>query len=205
MIKGCHRNLSPENIIVQNCEFFTYPDGKVEVNPNASIKLTGFGLAVPFDIDEKDGMFQCDSPSSELQGIEYSSPEILNDKTYDGRKADNWALGMMLVHALMGKPLYDSNLFVQKNENAYWSLMNGKSLDYLNKNGKNKYFNKTMLSLLKGLLAPNESKRFDSTQILQHHWFEGYFLRYRKTMKHQLTSTKTMSAKQRISSYYCFK
>lgn len=189
-----------ESVIIKNAEFITYSDGKVEVNPNISVKLTGFGYAAKFNDGEKDNKyFKWDKDASHTRSIEYSCPEILNSVRYDGEKADNWSLGMMLIHAVIGRLLYDHTLWLEQgNEDIYWSMTNGAALEYLKQNRMTKHFNKKVFSLLHGLLDPNESRRFNSMQILKHQWFEAYFKKYKKNIKKRKMSRRKKSSKRGI-------
>lgn len=182
----------------------------MEVNPNTSSKLSSFGYAEMFGVDEKHNAdsdtapFECDKPSSIFRNVQYDSPQLLDNMTYDARKADNWALGMMLIHAFIGEPLYDNIFFEPTEGSAFSSLMDGKLVDYIYKNGLNKHLNGKMLSLINGLLNLNESKRFNSTQILQHPWFNCYYSRYKQKIEKLSRSKKKKFAKRQIHSHYCY-
>jgi serine/threonine protein kinase len=71
-----HRDLKPENILV--CS-------------DACIKVADFGLARPIPTN---GMM-----STICGSLHYMAPEILQERPYDGPKADMWSLGI-IVHAM---------------------------------------------------------------------------------------------------------
>lgn len=160
-------------------------DGSVDVNPNISAKITGFACAELFKIEKKKSTsesFKCDKEASIFQDVEYQSPQILNEDVYDARKADIWALGMMLIHCLLGAPLYDTILHEPKKGSAFWSIMARRLNEYLDKQGLIKHFNSKILSLLNGLLAPNETYRLQSAEILKHQWFNSYYSKYKRKL-----------------------
>merc|ERR1719150_1706607 len=95
--------------MIENCNFIHYDDGTVSVNPKICSKLSGFGTAELFKHSQGDKAksFKCSKRGSILGKIQYQSPNIVDGKAYDARKADNWALGMMLYHCVIGKA-YDA-------------------------------------------------------------------------------------------------
>lgn len=75
-----HRDLKLENIIVDLA--------------SGDVKITDFGLARVIDGDTL--------LSTRCGSEEYAAPEIVQDKKYDGRKTDTWALGIILYALLVG-------------------------------------------------------------------------------------------------------
>ncbi|ORZ03110.1 kinase-like domain-containing protein [Syncephalastrum racemosum] len=75
-----HRDLKMENIIVDLV--------------SGDIKITDFGLARIIDGDTL--------LTTRCGSEEYAAPEIVQDKEYDGRKTDTWALGIILYALLVG-------------------------------------------------------------------------------------------------------
>ena len=74
-----HRDLKPENILL---------------DANLTVKLADFGFATNHNIDALQDF--CGTKS-------YMAPEILERKTYNGLKADIFALGVMLLVLVSGK------------------------------------------------------------------------------------------------------
>ncbi|TMW69531.1 hypothetical protein Poli38472_001687 [Pythium oligandrum] len=78
----CHRDLKPENILYA-------PDHPVE---DHVVKLVDFGLCTKGDTLLSEF---CGSPG-------FFAPEILLQEQYDGRQADIWSLGCILLELLVG-------------------------------------------------------------------------------------------------------
>ncbi|ELP90871.1 ovarian-specific serine/threonine protein kinase Lok, putative [Entamoeba invadens IP1] len=85
--KVVHRDLKPDNILLarQNSDW---------------VKITDFGTGIMANLLNKTNTF-CGTPA-------YMSPEIVrvqteNDKTYDAKKNDCWAIGIILYQVFTGK------------------------------------------------------------------------------------------------------
>ena len=90
----CHRDIKPENILLDTDEFI--------------IKITDFGFSV-----------LC-SEYELLNGIcgtqEFMAPEVLKDKDYDGKKADIFSLGVLLLNIRTGKYLFENANYSKDNK-----------------------------------------------------------------------------------------
>ena len=73
----CHRDLKPENILLSDQGFIKIID--FGFSANSKVMLTTY----------------CGTPA-------YMAPEIVSKQSYNGGKADIWALGVMLYFILVG-------------------------------------------------------------------------------------------------------
>ncbi|CAM6083613.1 unnamed protein product [Calypogeia fissa] len=122
------------------------------------VKLTDFGLAKEVGDATKSNSF-CGTPN-------YMAPEIIL-ATGHGRPADWWSLGIVLFEMLTGKPPY-----AQENPHQLHQNIFNKKLKIPT------YLTSEAVSLLKGLLQTDPSKRLGSgpqgaDEIKQHKWFKN--------------------------------
>ncbi|RZC43676.1 hypothetical protein C5167_036633, partial [Papaver somniferum] len=139
-----HRDLKPENLLL---------DG------NGDLKVSDFGLsALPQQLRE-DGLLHttCGTPN-------YVAPEVINNKGYDGAKADFWSCGVILFVLMAGYlPFEESNLMelYKKIFKAEFSIPS--------------WFSSGAKKLIKRTLDPNPSTRITFAELLQNEWFKkGY-------------------------------
>lgn len=139
-----HRDLKPENLLL---------------DVNGLLKVSDFGLsALPQQVRE-DGLLHttCGTPN-------YVAPEVINNKGYDGAKADLWSCGVILFVLMAGYlPFEESNLMAlyKKIFKADFSCP--------------PWFSSSAKKLIKRILDPNPSTRITATEILENDWFrKGY-------------------------------
>ncbi|XP_042520197.1 CBL-interacting serine/threonine-protein kinase 23-like [Macadamia integrifolia] len=139
-----HRDLKPENLLL---------------DVNGNLKVSDFGLsALPQQVRE-DGLLHttCGTPN-------YVAPEVVNNKGYDGAKADLWSCGVILFVLMAGYlPFEDSNLMTlyKKIFKAEFSCP--------------PWFSTSAKKLIKRILDPNPVTRITISQVIENEWFKkGY-------------------------------
>lgn len=80
---------------------------KNTIKHNTDVKLVDFGFAIQSWDDSNDLKLICGTPN-------YMAPELLNKQRYNGKKADIWALGVMLYYMLTGIYPFSGNFFFVK-------------------------------------------------------------------------------------------
>ncbi|KAL8108365.1 CBL-interacting serine/threonine-protein kinase 23-like isoform X1 [Apium graveolens] len=139
-----HRDLKPENLLL---------------DANGILKVSDFGLsALPQQVRE-DGLLHttCGTPN-------YVAPEVINNKGYDGAKADLWSCGVILYVLMAGYlPFEDSNLMVlyKKINKADFSCP--------------PWFSSSAKKLIKRILDPSPITRITIQEVIENEWFKkGY-------------------------------
>ncbi|KAM0199896.1 hypothetical protein ACHAPA_004266 [Fusarium lateritium] len=150
-----HRDLKPENILLSQ-------DG--------SLKLADFGMATMFEYkgQRKQSSTLCGSPP-------YIAPEILacgradkklpNAAKYSPDLVDVWSCGVILFVLLIGNTPWDEP------SQGSWEFQ-----EYVRTSGRSTdalwgRIPATALSLLRGMMSIDSSKRFNFTQVRQHPWY----------------------------------
>jgi len=134
-----HRDLKPENIMV------TF-DGR--------IKLMDFGFANLFDSERR--------LNSWCGTLNYSSPEIVGLRAYNGPEVDVWSLGVILYTMLTGFMPFDGKT--------------GAEIAAVQKTLRHKfpklpaYVDPACKDLLQGMLELDPARRMTLTQIAEHPW-----------------------------------
>ncbi|KAK9068951.1 hypothetical protein SSX86_013067 [Deinandra increscens subsp. villosa] len=135
-----HRDLKPENLLLDD---------------EGNLKVSDFGLSALVETKRQDGLLHtcCGSPA-------YVAPEIIDQKGYDGAKADIWSCGVVLFVLLAGfLPFHDSNLIemYRKITSARFRFPSS--------------FPVEAKSLVSRMLDPNPVTRISITGIIEHPWF----------------------------------
>ena len=120
---------------------------------NHCIKITDFGLSAL--IKQKNQILP------DIAGTtDYLAPEVIKQIGYLGQSADIWSCGVILFNCVTGtKPFIGTNSVMLNN------ILSG-NVEY----PSNK-LSKSIIDLLKKILDPNPSTRFNIQQIENHPWF----------------------------------
>ncbi|KAL7212512.1 hypothetical protein ACSBR2_015244 [Camellia fascicularis] len=139
-----HRDLKPENLLL---------------DANEVLKVSDFGLsALPQQVRE-DGLLHttCGTPN-------YVAPEVINNKGYDGAKADLWSCGVILFVLMAGYlPFEESNLLA-----LYKKIFKAEFTCP-------PWFSSSAKKLVKRILDPNPMTRITIAEVIENEWFKkGY-------------------------------
>ncbi|XP_077221105.1 CBL-interacting protein kinase 23-like isoform X2 [Tasmannia lanceolata] len=139
-----HRDLKPENLLLDS---------------SGVLKVSDFGLsALPQQVRE-DGLLHttCGTPN-------YVAPEVVNNKGYDGAKADLWSCGVILFVLMAGYlPFEESNLMA-----LYKKIFKA---DFTCPS----WFSTSAKKLIKRILDPNPLTRITIPEVIENEWFKkGY-------------------------------
>mmetsp|Transcript_14733 Transcript_14733/g.12550 ORF Transcript_14733/g.12550 Transcript_14733/m.12550 type:complete len:203 (+) Transcript_14733:223-831(+) len=142
-----HRDLKLENLLFSS-EF--------------NLKIADFGLATWFGGGD-------DAPTlltSECGTETYMAPEIKEGNKYDGKKADIYSCGVILLILVLGiNPFPNVDQFCfRKNNKEYWEHLQ-------NQYGLNT--NNNFISLINNMLDLNPEKRMNVSEILKNDWCIG--------------------------------
>ena len=98
-----HRDLKPENIMVDQ---------------NLNIKIADFGLSTSHNIQSL----------SDFQGTKiYMAPELIQKRTYNGKKVDMFAIGVILFFLVTGVFPFEA---ADRNDRYYKNLTDGNFEQY---------------------------------------------------------------------------
>jgi len=185
--KCAHLALNTDNIMVKNAHFHEQADGSVQIDAAISIKITGFGVAHQFGHEYGNELgFECEKHRLSIDHELYLAPEVLADETgsYDARKADHWAIGMVLFECITNQPLFTA-IDVMSKSNGYLALYSGANAlrKHLKVNNLWRLFTPHVFALLLRLLHTECNQRVNGIQLLRHQWFHVYFNKYRRSIQ----------------------
>lgn len=134
-----HRNICPDSI------FF---------NEYGTIKLGYFFHAI--HLDEKD---QCSGIGGTLN---YQAPEVLSEVIYNGKKADVWSAGVVLLSMMIKNNYFDGN-----DSQTIIKQIKTKPISYPN------YFSSDLIEVLNMMLQRDPTQRASIHKILGCKWFQN--------------------------------
>ena len=97
----------------------------------------------------------------------YIAPEVINETQYAARPVDVWSTGVILVAMLTGELPWDKPDAEESEQYFRWK--SGNEADYVNISPWIK-LNPLVISLVRGILEPDVSKRYNFDSILSHEW-----------------------------------
>ncbi|KAJ9467071.1 CBL-interacting serine/threonine-protein kinase 20 [Diplonema papillatum] len=145
----CHRDIKPGNIL------FAKSDNR--------LLLTDFALGAftTREIGSASLKEVCGTP-------EFVAPEVGNQPSYDGAKADMWSCGVTLYTILLGKTPWHSS----SHEYRVKKEMNG---DHKALRQSLSCFSPALQDLMNKLLSVNPSRRPTAQRVLNHPWLSDKF------------------------------
>eukprot|EP00484_Ammonia_sp_Unknown_P023902 CAMPEP_0197038082 /NCGR_PEP_ID=MMETSP1384-20130603/15112_1 /TAXON_ID=29189 /ORGANISM="Ammonia sp." /LENGTH=573 /DNA_ID=CAMNT_0042468475 /DNA_START=81 /DNA_END=1802 /DNA_ORIENTATION=- len=178
-----HLDLNLENVMLKNANFVENADGSITIDGAISARLGDFGCAEVFKPrhEDDDQAYLCVKQGAMLGEIQYQCPKIVEEQVYDARKADNYALGMMLFQCIFGVPLYSK--LEETPGSGYWAIQHEKINQWILLNNLTECVNGKLLTLLNGLLCLDQTKRLHTLEILKSRWFKSYFKRYQDKLE----------------------
>lgn len=138
-----HRDLKPENLLLDS---------------NFDLKVVDFGFAVVIDPSK---------PNKTRLGTEkYMAPELLYKKSYDAKKVDVFAAGVILFVFYSGHPPFNQatehdpyyKAFVKNNE-KFW--------DFHSKQNQKRVYSQGFKDLINSMLSLDPEKRISADEIVQ--------------------------------------
>ena len=145
----CHRDVKLENVMYNK--------------DTHKLKLIDFGFATETEEVNEEGKRIQTQQRDQCGSIHYVAPEIVQNKLYDGKKSDVWALGILLFVLLSGFFPFDDSQ--GRREIIFDKIVLG---DFLMPS----YFSSEVRPLLRSMLHKDPRKRPSVHDLLKHPWFE---------------------------------
>ncbi|KAA6391848.1 MAG: putative CBL-interacting protein kinase 8, partial [Streblomastix strix] len=134
----CHRDLKPENLLLDE---------------KGTLKISDFGLCALADKEDQLLKTQCGTPN-------YTAPEILLGKKYDGKPTDVWSCGVILFVMLAGYLPFEE----QTSQELFKKI---KAAQY----NFPSFFPAGPKPLIQRILVVDPNRRYTLAQIKQDPWF----------------------------------
>lgn len=166
----CHRDLSPENVLVTS-----------DARSQPLAKLIDFGMASPLR-DPSDGV-EKELPAMRVPfgKMSYLSPEYYSKRPYSGRKNDLWALGCTLFTVSERKMLFEhpseadgrfALLAANKHADLFaWSRASDHTWSLVPEEQRREPMSAHLQDLLTGLLQTDPAHRVGTVdEVMAHPW-----------------------------------
>ena len=155
-LKICHRDIKADNILLYGEKF--------------DIKISDFGLS-GFTYGNNGKILQKERVGTE----QYMAPEVIEEKEYDGEKADIFSIGVLIFTILTSKiPFLNAKIYnegrkikqlyrfiKEKDEEKYWETLKEEGIDGLSPEFKDLFLK---------MVAFDPNERPTIKEILNHNW-----------------------------------
>ncbi len=141
----CHRDLKPENLLL---------DGA------GNLKISDFGLSALYTGGDGENASRTTILHTTCGTPNYVAPEVLEDKGYDGRKADIWSCGVILYVLLAGFLPFDERTMPE-----LFAKIQNADVQYP------AFFDADVKDLLAKILTNDPAARIGLDGITAHPWF----------------------------------
>jgi len=164
----CHLDICVDNVMIENAQF----EGHT-FSQRLKVKLIDFGVAEKF----RTNSFACFKDRLSVEHGAYVAPEVMENATYDARKADAWSLGIIFYRLVTNSmPFLAEDIW--QAQNGYAALKAGRFGKWLRMNHLTPLFGKSAAALLESLLQFDEARRPLCGEAMQAKWFKSYWERY---------------------------
>jgi len=169
----CHLDLCADNVILQNADFETQRDGSLSVSRHIEVKLIDFGVAQLFARSD----FSCFKSQLNIDNGAYVAPEVFDGAVYDARKADLWALGILMFRLVTNAAPFLAEDIWDSERNGYAALKDGVFSKWLRANDSVPLLRKSKnaISLIVSLLQFDAEQRPLASHAVQAKWFSAYW------------------------------
>jgi serine/threonine protein kinase len=139
----CHRDLKPENLLLDE---------------HGNLKISDFGLSSLYVGDaDSEGASRTELLHTTCGTPNYVAPEVLEDKGYDGKKADVWSIGVILYVLLAGFLPFDEPTIM-----ALFAKIKDAEFSYPS------FFSDHAKDLLDKILITDPAMRLTLTEVYNH-------------------------------------
>ena len=154
----CHRDLSLENVML-----FSDP-----ARGRAVAKIIDFGLALSLPSDGV--LLNIDGSCGQVGKLPYMAPEVYENRPFDGRAIDIWAVGIMLFTMLVGGP---PHAIPTRRDARFEAIGQGRLIEVLQAWECTELVPDPAQDILNGMLREEPAARVTVAEIEAHPWLRG--------------------------------